>query len=394
MSERTGACASEARTLFYLGSHRWKGQRQRAHHLAAGLARTRRVVFVEPAAYSVAGALRRRSRGQSIGACRQRLHVVSDTLSVYTPAPSLPWSLQFRSLNRLVHRWAWRSLGAALGRDRFPAVDVVLAWPPALDLARLLQPRRLIYDCLDLFPAFHGGRRRRLMEDLEADLARDASAIVVTSHMLERRWEGRHPRILRIPNGVEWPMFRTSADPQPLPADLADVPRPRLGYVGTIGHWLDLPLLVQVARERPHCSIVLVGPSERGMARPPGVPNLHYLGERPYGSLPAYLAAMDVLLIPFRLMDLTHAVNPIKFYEYCASGKPIVATPLEELVRFKDACYLGDDPRSFVSAVDAAAFEASHPDPMRIADRRAIARANTWDDRVAALTTLLAELDS
>ena len=98
---------------------------------------------------------------------------------------------------------------------------------------------------------------------------------------------------------------------------------------------------------------------------------------------------MDVLLIPFRLMDLTHAVNPIKLYEYCATGKPIVATPLEEVVAAGGVCYIGEGNDSFLSAIDDALLEAARPDPLRAAARLSLARASGWDARVAALVSLL-----
>jgi UDP-galactopyranose mutase len=164
------------------------------------------------------------------------------------------------------------------------APDVVVAWPPAFELARRLHPRRLIYDCLDLFPSFEDGLRRRLLTSLEEDLSRAAFAVVVTSRDLERRWSGRHPQVVRIPNGVELSLFGPGASPGALPPDLAKLPRPRLGYIGTVGRWVDLPLLQHVARHRPGCSIALVGPIDRGIARPLGPPNLVLLGERPYSA--------------------------------------------------------------------------------------------------------------
>ncbi len=141
--------------------------------------------------------------------------------------------------------------------------------------------------------------------------------------------------------------------------------------------------------QRPDCSVVVIGPVERGLARPSGPPNLLWLGERPYASLPAYLAGLDVLLIPFRMMDLTQAVNPIKLYEYCATGKPIVATPIEEVVAEGAPCHLGQGRDAFVKAVDDALLEVSRPDPARIAARQTLALASGWEARVAALASLL-----
>lgn len=177
-------------------------------------------------------------------------------------------------------------------------MDAVVAWPPAVDLALRFGTRRLVYDRLDLYPAFHTGARSRLMAGLEAELARRAAAILVTSRRLEQRWTGQHRHETRIPKGLELERFLPGPGAPPVPDDLRTFPSPRLGYIGAVGPWLDLPLLAHVARHRPNCSIVLIGPLERAPSIRPRPANLHLLGERPYTDLPAYLAAMDVLLIP------------------------------------------------------------------------------------------------
>jgi hypothetical protein len=380
-----------ARPLVYLAPNRWDGPRQRTQHLAAGLARTRPVVFVEPAAYTLPGVLRRRLAGQPGGPVLGRVTRVSDGLRVYAPPATVPGNLHLRSLNALVHALAWPGLRRIVRPLDGGGVDVVVGWPPAVELARRLRPRRLLYDCLDLFPSFESGRRRRLLATTEEDAARAAFAVVVTSRALERRWAGRHRRVVRIPNGVELGVFTTSAASLAVPPEIARLPRPRLGYVGTVGRWVDLPLLQHVAAERPECCIALVGPVEPAVARPSGPVNLVFLGERPYASLPAYLAGMDVLLIPFRLSDLTRAVNPIKLYEYCTTGKPIVATPIEEIVAEPGVCHLGADRPSFLAAVDEALDEVRRGDPERMAARHALARASGWERRVAAFAALLEE---
>ena len=383
----------EPRLLIYLAPNRWHGPRQRSQHLAAGLARTRPVVFVEPAAYSVAGALRRRLAGTPSGSLVGGVTRATDGVLVYAPPATIPGNLHLRSLNALVHAIAWRGLRRAVRAVERSAVDVLIGWPPAFELARRLRPRRLVYDCLDLFPSFENGLRRRLLASTEQVLGRAAFAVVVTSRDLERRWAKRHPRVVRIPNGVELRVFATDAGPVAVPPEIAGLPRPRLGYVGTIGPWVDLPLLRRLAERHPECSVVLVGPVEPGIARPSGPANLVLLGEQPYASLPAYLAGMDVLLIPFRMTDLTRAVNPIKLYEYCTTGKPIVATPIEEIVAEPGLCHVGEGEESFLRAIGEALLEAQQPDPTRIAARKALASASGWERRVAGLASLLDDTD-
>jgi O-antigen biosynthesis protein len=121
-----------------------------------------------------------------------------------------------------------------------------------------------------------------------------------------------------------------------------------------------------------------------------GLPNVHRLGPRPHAALPAYLAAADACLIPFARSPFTDAVNPVKVYEYLATGGPIVATPLPELAPFAPVCYQGEGADGWLRALDAALAEAAS-DPRR-EERRRLARANTWDDRAAAFGALLTGL--
>ncbi len=204
--------------LMFLAPNRWDGPRQRTQHLAAGLARTRPVIYVEPAAYTLPGVVRRRLAGEKNGSLFGRLRRVSDTLLVYSPPPTVPGNLHLRTLNSLVHALALRTLRRAVPSTDFSSVDALVAWPPSFELARRLRPRRLIYDCLDLFPAFEAGFRGRLLRTLEDDLSRSASAVVVTSRDLERRWSRRHPRVVRIPNGVELGALRSGSGHGPHPA--------------------------------------------------------------------------------------------------------------------------------------------------------------------------------
>jgi hypothetical protein len=375
--------------LMLLAPIRWDGSRQRTQHLAAGLARTRQVIYVEPAAYTLPGLVRRRLAGGTNAALIGRCRTISDRLSIYSPPPTVPGNLHLRSLNSFVHALALRTLRRLRPAGELSGADVVVAWPPSYELARRLKPRRLLYDCLDLFPAFESGLRGRLMTAMEERLSQSADTVIVTSRDLERRWSRRHPWVVRIPNGVDLALFAEAPTTGSLPSDITDLPRPRLGYVGTVGKWVDVALLQHVAERQRNASIVVIGPVERGLALPCGPPNLRWLGERPYCSLPGYLAAMDVLLIPFRVNELTRAVNPIKLYEYCATGKPIVATPLEEVIAEGAPCHLGEGFDAFLKAIDSALLEARIPDPVRTAGRKGLAYASSWEARVAALASVV-----
>jgi len=114
-----------------------------------------------------------------------------------------------------------------------------------------------------------------------------------------------------------------------------------------------------------------------------GLANVHLLGEKPYAELPGYFAYFDVCTIPFKIVPLTLATNPVKFYEYLSAGKPVVSIDLPELAIYSDDCYLAHNGKEFVAQLEAAM--AQKDDPEKIARRIALAKDNSWDARVAAL---------
>jgi UDP-galactopyranose mutase len=150
--------------------------------------------------------------------------------------------------------------------------------------------------------------------------------------------------------------------------------------------------LTKAADRHAEGSIILVGPTERGASDVvPRRSNIHLLGARPYGSLPDLMAELDVLLIPFRVNELTRAVDPIKFYEYCATGKPIAATPIDEVIAHGGLCHVAAG-GLFGGAVDAALEETSSPDTARTLARQTLAMTSTWRARGESLSRFIETL--
>ena len=131
-----------------------------------------------------------------------------------------------------------------------------------------------------------------------------------------------------------------------LPAEVAELPRPILGYIGVVDERIDYQLLGKLAHSTAG-SVVMVGPSTK--VDPDTFPrcaNLHWLGGRDYAELPAYAKSFDVCLMPFAMNEATRFINPTKALEYMATGRPIVSTPVQDVVRqFSDivACEFGVD---------------------------------------------------
>ena len=193
------------------------GMAPTAHpHLAAGLARTRTRHLRRAGGLYAAGSWRGGWR-VSTAVALPPSQTGQRHLLVYSPRrPSGQHCTQDPQYAR--HSLAWRDLRRAVPAIDVSATDVLVGWPPAFELARRLHPHRLIYDCLDLFPSFDDGLRGRLLASLEEELSRAAFAVVVTSRDLERRWSTRHPRVVRIPNGVDLSLFGPGAAPAAVPS--------------------------------------------------------------------------------------------------------------------------------------------------------------------------------
>ena len=228
---------------------------------------------------------------------------------------------------------------------------------------------RLAYDIIDDWsdPALGGGW---YSPKLERELLRRSDMVFASAPDLVERARRLGREALLVPNAVNAEIF--GVDLPPRPPDLPDAGSV-IGYHGSLyGNWFDWAALATVAEAFPEAAVVVIGDDR--VRRPPMPGNVHFLGLKAQGQLPGYIQRFDVGLIPFAVTDTTHAVSPLKAYEYLASGVPIAAPPLRSL-RGLDGTHLDDD---LVAAVKAA-FDGRRP------DRVAALRAHSWKARVDQL---------
>jgi UDP-galactopyranose mutase len=205
----------------------------------------------------------------------------------------------------------------------------------------------VVYDCMDELANFRFAPPR--LKDLEAQLLERADVVFTGGQSLYAAKRHLHDNIHPLPSSVDVAHFARARSGMPPSADLAALSGPKIGFYGVIDERIDLKLLDEVAAARPEWSVVLVGPVAK--LRPeelPRRPNLHFLGQRSYGELPAYLSGWDVAIMPFAINDATRFISPTKTPEYLAAGKPVVSTPVVDVV----ASY-GDLPGVFIAATAA-----------------------------------------
>jgi len=209
----------------------------------------------------------------------------------------------------------------------------------------------------------------------------DALFVVSEHYMRQLSAETNKPLVL-LGNGVEAAHFEK---PQPVPEEMARLPRPRIGYVGLLSHFLDFETLEAVRRARGTGTLVLIGPGSpatEAQVRELGArEGVAVLGPRSYAQLPAYMQALDVGLIPFRANDpYVQGINPNKVYQYLAAGLPVVSTPLLDLAPRPPHLVFAGDPAATVEAVRAV-MEV----PADREARRALARPYDWDSLAARM---------
>ncbi len=296
------------------------------------------------------------------------------------------------ALHRLTRAWNRRLLvlqvRRAIRHVRRSPNQPVQVWTFAPDgefLADALQPECFLYYCVDEYGEFEDFDRDAVTTAEQRVLAR-ADVVVTTSQALYESKRCRNPNTHLVRHGVDAAHFAPALDDGlPLPAELAGVREPILGFFGLIHHWIDCDLMEAVARLRPGYSFVLIGEDRRNHAGLRRCPNVHFLGRRPYGSLPAYCRAFSAGLLPFTRTRMTRNINPIKLREYLAAGLPVVSTPLPEAERYWPEVRIAADAESFARACDEAVADAA---PARRRARSRLVADETWDAVVERLSML------
>lgn len=303
-------------------------------------------------------------------------------LSVPRPTPGVqvlsPLLLPFLD-SRLARRANLLSLVPALRRrlallgPECPVLWVYLPTWTVLQCVRRLPHRALVYEAIDALGSNPAGVSRDF-HAAEREILRRADLVLTTSESLYAERAPHNPNTHWVPAGVAASFFA----PGPAAREVTAIPGPRLGFFGTLDHRLDLPLLADLARQRPEWSWVLIGPQRADLGALLRHQNVHWLGPRPHAQLPSYLAALDVVVLPYALDEFTRHVHPAKIYECLALGKPVVATALPSLAPLAGLVRLVADRDRFSGAVAEAVVEA---DPELRARRVAVARQNAWETR-------------
>lgn len=356
--------------ILCLSHLRWNFVYQRPNHLMARAAQTRRVFFIEEPE-------RRGSQG-----CMESV----ERDGVITVRPVLP---------ERIHRDEVLPMLRDLVDDFVQQERVTAPWlwyytPMAMRWTAHLRASAVVYDCMDELANFRFAPAEIGL--LEQQLICRATVVFTGGRSLFDAKKGLHANTFCFPSSVDVAHFGRALDHLADPVDQAAIARPRVGYYGVIDERIDLDLIADVATARPEIQFVMVGPLAKiREADVPITANLHWLGMKTYDELPSYLAGWDAAMMPFALNDSTRFISPTKTPEYLAGGKPVVSTPITDVVHpYADEglVRIASTSAQFATAID----EALRDDRRDLQQRAGRFLANqSWDATWEGMERLVEE---
>ena len=328
----------DAPDLICLSHLRWDFVYQRPQHLLSRCARERRVFFIEEPVF--------------VKEQLAQLDVTMRDCGVSVVVPRLPEGLSEEEI---------LGVQRLLIDDLFQECRIqdYILWyytPMAIPFTKHLNPMATVFDCMDELSAFKFAPAA--LRQYEAELLARADVVFTGGQSLYEAKRNQHGNIHPFPSSIDAAHFAQARIDTPDPDDQVDIPHPRLGFFGVIDERMDLALLDQVALARPDWHLVMVGPVVKiDSADLPRRPNIHYLGGKDYNQLPGYLAGWDVALLPFAINESTRFISPTKTPEYLAAGRPVVSTPIRDVVRpygEMKLVHIAETGAEFVEAIQAA----------------------------------------
>ena len=368
----------EATTLLCFSHLRWNFVFQRPQHLMCRFAREMDVIYWEEPVDIGRGETPYLQVREAQNAPKVRLVV-----------PHLPQGMPDDAREATLKRL----LDAHVASIRGP----LIAWyytPMMLPFSRYLDADVTVFDAMDELSKFKFAPAKLL--DLEQELIDLADVVFTGGSSLYEAKKHRHDNIHCFPSSVDRAHFCKARARSFEPGDQEDLPRPRLGFYGVIDERFDTELLDAVAKMRPNWSFVMVGPVVKIAPDDlPKRPNIHYLGGKTYDQLPSYLSGWDVALMPFAMNESTQFISPTKTPEYLAGGKPVVSTPVRDVVRHYghlEGVKIAATPDEFVAACEQALELARNPESGWLAEADLMLSASSWDTTQARMSGLIADV--
>jgi len=355
------------RLFFFYGMNEWLFRTQRPQHLVNNLAEIGNlIIYISPSF------IKSYEPGYIIQKIRNGIYEISlncaycASIHETPPQPQTNQQLLF-GLNQFISTYVKRGFINVLQHP---------FWYP-IAISTIKEEDLFIYDQFDNIKAFPGTPTATI--DLEKYIIKNSDFIFCSSDYLlniTKRQTSAPCYIIR--NACDYNHFKVAEN-------FSD--SGIIGYFGAIEEWLDLDLIRKIALAFPDSEIHLIGQDIiSASCELRDLPSVRFLGEQPYQNLPYYLSTFSVCIIPFKISHLTLATDPVKLYEYLASGKPVVSTNLPELAEAKDLICISDNHEDFIENITSCLIDR---DDIIRKRRIEFSMKNTWKDRSESIIRII-----
>ena len=292
---------------------RWGFVFQRPNHLLSRFSKHQRVFFIEePIFYD----------GED------KLHIENYNENLFVVTPHIKGGLPEEEIQKRQRKFI-NTLFTNMNIEKY------FSWyytPMALPFTDHLTPELVVYDCMDELSAFKFAPPQ--LTTLEKELFKKADVVFTGGQSIFESKKNSHPNIYAFPSSIDKHHFGKARKIKEDPDDQKNIPHPRFGFFGVIDERFDIELIDAVAKQKPDWHFVLLGPVVKiDPATLPNYDNIHYLGGKKYEELPNYIAGWDIAMVAFAMNESTRFISPTKTPEYLAAGKPVISTPIRDVVR-------------------------------------------------------------
>ena len=349
---------------------RWQFVKQRPQHIMERLSKKESILFVE----EPIGATEK-------GKLTAKEIYISPTITVIQPQVD---GLQIPKISALVSQYSMKMnmQSPVLWFYSSAFVDVLQYIPHSL----------VVYDCMDELSAFKGASPELISK--ERELMDHATIIFTGGYSLYQKKRKNHSSVYLFPSSVDREHFAKANDRStPIPSDMRSIPQPIAGFYGVIDERLDLDLIDKLAALSPKISFVLIGPVVKIATQDlPIRQNIYYLGEKSYNELPYYLNRFTVAYMPFALNKTTRFISPTKTLEFIAAQKPIVSTPIYDVMHdFNRVVTIAKTPVEFAQALRFYTKEPLFHTLQRELLQKAYVTRTSWDYTALAMQYIIAK---
>ena len=350
---------------------RWNFVFQRPQHLLSRFAKKRRVFFIEEPMFHDGSA------EFVVTESKEGVQVCVPHLQNGTDGDAIEPALR-KLLNELMREQGIRQ------HISWYYTPMMLGWSDHLN------PLAVVYDCMDELSAFKNAPAELRIR--EAELFGLSDLVFTGGRSLYEAKREQHDAVYCFPSSIDVKHFEKALTITDDPSDQARIGSPRIGFFGVIDERADIELLRRMAELQPGWQFVMIGPVVKiDEADLPRRENIHYLGGKSYDELPDYIAGWDVAMMPFAINESTKFISPTKTPEYLAAGKPVVSTPIRDVVRpygESGLVRIAETAEEFVNAIREALDEDAMERRSRAAE---FLDTMSWDKTYEAMSELIQE---